>query len=43
MQNQNMFDSTVSQYREIKYILCKLVARIFKPNKTAVWYIMLPI
>lgn len=36
MQNQNMFNSTVLQYREIKYILCTLVARIFKPNKTGV-------
>lgn len=31
-----MFNSTVLQYREIKYILCTLVARIFKPNKTGV-------
>lgn len=36
MQNQNMFNSTVLQYREIKYILCTLVTRIFKPNKTGV-------
>lgn len=33
MQNQNMFNSTVLQYREIK---CTLVTRIFKPNKTGV-------
>lgn len=42
MQNQNMFNSIVLQYREIKYILCTLVASQISQIKL-VWYIMLPI